>query len=518
MSSQRLRRLASETGRTPAVIPLDREPPPRRSWKRWLPLAFLGLSLVALVGMAMGMASIPGGGISLAEGVQLALLATLVAGIVAQGRAAARSTPPGRWLAGHLPSFRREPRDDTPEPTTRGRLDAVPAEHLASIAPATAPRSRRRSRARRLWNFIAGRGLLFLVLALALLGFVALLAGLAWAAWAGGITDPGVLLGAPFTALGGFATWQLFTGASRSAYRGRPVYLANRAFRDSVRVWGSGSLLTRVALTGSATAAVAGATIVPGVLDKPYEYSIFVHDRATGAIYQVDLQSGESSQFGERSFAAVPQGLMTAPRAFARASVPFPKGTMLAVVSDPAGARQAVLALRPGARRADLLGRIEPALTSAYFAATPGGIVAANPGDGGFWRIDHESGTATRVGSLGAPAGPLAWNPTSSTLAMVSDGTAYILDPATGAVRNSISLALPEGVDACGIAGGPKGSWFLTDGTSARLFGLRPDGTLAGTIEPTGEAPATACAVTVAPRRVPGELAATGEGVVTVTP
>ncbi len=506
MSSQRLRRLASETGRTPAVIPLDRELPPRRSWKRWLPPAFLALSLVALCGMVIGLANITKEGISVNEGIELALMATLVAGIVTQARQVIPGTPTGRWIASHLPSSRRRAVNPASAPRI-GPLDAVSAEDLAARHPAPAPRLDRRGRARQLWAFLASRGLLLLVLMLALVGFVALLAGLAWAAWAGGITDPGVLLGAPFAALGGYATWQLFAGASRSAYRGRPLYLAIRAFRDTIRIWSGGSAFARVALTGGATASVAGATIVPAVLPTPYEHSVFVHDRSSGMLFQIDLDSGRSAPFGQSSFEAIPRGLMTSPKSFRRGEDSYPAGTMLAVVNDPAGKRQAVLALRPAAQQADVLGTIEPPLPAAFFAATPGGIVAVNPQDGGYWRIDHQSGTAVRAGSLQVPAGPLAWSPSASVLAMVSNGSLHVLDPETGALRSSFPLTLPAGQSACGLAAGPKGAWVVTTGQSATLHLFDRNGTASRVFEPIGEPPAEACAVAIARRRPPAGLA-----------
>ena len=499
-SSQALARLAAERGLAAAVSPIGEEAvrKPGRGWKRWLPYLFFGLSLFALGGMTLGITALAEDGWSWGDATQLALMAILVVGVVSQARSMIRPTRVGRWFAAKLggkPGGAGEGMRIRVYP-----LDAVSAEYLTAISPASAASMKTRTAVRRAGSRWFDRGSVVAVVVLAVLAFLGMLFILGWMVYAAGPTDPSVWLTAPFTGLTGFALWQLLGSARKMSFRGRPWALVSRAFRDTVRVWGSGSVATKVALTTTATASVAGAAVVPSIVDRDTLYDVFVIDSASAAIYRVDLQTDLSTQPRKRDTdAARPIAILTSSTPVTTAEGrKLPKGSLYVVLSQGRG--QAIAGLGPAGTQPVAVSRIEPPIPDAWFTGGPGTIYAVQP-DGAYWQVDIRSGIATRVGQVTVPPGPIAYEPASKTLVMVSGTGTARLETGSGALLSSTPNAFPAGMKVCGIADGPDDLFFLSVEGQPEILVIKPAGRASELLRPQGEAAASPCQLAVAIRK-----------------
>ena len=495
VSSQSLARLAAERGLAVAVTPAGEEAVQTRgrSWKRWLPYFFLALGLFSLSTMALGVDSLADDGWSWSDAVQLALMALLVVGVASQVRGMLRPTPLGRWLS-------RPGRPAAKTPAHHFVLDAVTAEYLAAVGPAPSVRMKRllvlRNRGGRWFERASVVG----VVVLATLAFVAMLAVLGWVAYAAGWDDASLWLTAPFTALSGFALWQLFGSARRMSFRGRPFALVSRTFRDSMRLWGSGSVATKAALTTTAAASVAGAAVVPIVVQRDTQLDMFVRDASTGIVYRIDLAADASF----RSAAPAIAGLE--PIAFTTNAAPvplsnnrtLPRASLLVVLEDERGT-QGIAAFAPGSRQPIEVARIAPPIPNAEFSGGDGRLYAVQP-DGAFWQVDMRTGAATRVGQLSVPVGPFTFEAESKTLAMVSGATVVRLEPSSGALLTTNPSAVPA-EEVCAIADGPGGLLFVSRRGAPEITALHTKTRKVEAIRPTGDAPLEPCELAVAARK-----------------
>ena len=372
VSSQAVSRLAAERGLAAAVSPAGEETvrKPGRGWKRWLPYLFFGLSLFALGSMALGFSALADDGWSWTDAVELALMVILVVGVVSQARTMLRPTRAGRWLAARRRSV---PETSNPSrPHTSYALDAVSAEYLSAIGPANAAAMRRGTALKHAGSRWFDRAAVVTVVALATLAFLGMLFVLGWIVYTAGPSDPSLWLTAPFTGLSGFATWQLFGSARMMSFRGRPYALVSRAFRDTVRVWGSGSIATKVALTTTATASVAGAAVAPSLIDRDTKYDIFVVDSASAAFYRIDLQTDVSVRAPRETEALSPVAIATTSTPVTtRDGKKLLKGSMIVIVAANGGGVQGIVGLGPGGAAPVSISRIEPAIPGAWFTGAP---------------------------------------------------------------------------------------------------------------------------------------------------
>lgn len=499
VSSHTLARLASERGLVAEVTPVSEEAvrPHRRGWKRWLPYFFLALSLFALGGMALGITSLAEDGWSLSDAVQLALMALLVFGVFSQARNMLRPTAAGRWLA----TRRAGPAATVPPRAVSFVLDAVTAEYLTAVGPAQAARMRRLTALRRAGSRWFDRTAVIAVVVLGVGAFIGMVAVLAWVLYAAGVADPSTWLTAPFTALSGFGAWQLFGSARKMSFRGRPFTLVSRAFRDSVRLWGSGSIATKAALTTTAAASVAGAAVVPVVVDRDTRFDMFLRDSASGAIYRVDLATDISVLAPGRDTGLQPIALTTNSEPVTlQGGRKLPKGSLLIVLEGGAQGGQGVVAFPPSSNTAVQVSRIQPPIPDARYAGGPGTLYAVQP-DGAFWHVDLRTGGATRVGDLSIPAGPFTYESDTKSLVMVSEGQVHRLEPASGAVLSSNPTALQDGEEVCAIADGPGDLLFLSIVGQPEIVALHGRSRSISLVRPTGEAPAEPCELAVAYRK-----------------
>ncbi len=309
--------------------------------------------------------------------------------------------------------------------------------------------------------------------------------------------DPGLWLTLPLTALTGFGAWQVFRSARRAAFRGRPWTLLSRAFRDSVRVWGSGSLAMHVLVTATATASITGAALAPVVQGVPAPFDLFAVDSATGAAYRVDIDTLTGVQLTDTPERLRFAGLgATAANVTLSNGVKLPRGSIVGVVESPAGA-QGLVAFRPGSREALPGPRITPALPGASFAGGTGGMFALQP-DGALWRVDQATGAATRIGQTSAPFGPMTFDGASRQLVLFSEGAVWRVDAASGAVV-STSVVQPA-VQGCGIARAGKDVFFVAEAGTGRLLLVNTKEGTAREVIVTGEFPDRPCLITTARR------------------
>ena len=501
VSSQAVSRLAAERGLAAAVSPAGEETvrKPGRGWKRWLPYLFFGLSLFALGSMALGISALADDGWSWTDAVELALMAILVVGVVSQARTMLRPTRAGRWLAARRRSV---PETSNPSrPHTSYALDAVSAEYLSAIGPANAAAMRRGTALKHAGSRWFDRAAVVTVVALATLAFLGMLFVLGWIVYAAGPSDPSLWLTAPFTGLSGFATWQLFGSARMMSFRGRPYALVSRAFRDTVRVWGSGSIATKVALTTTATASVAGAAVAPSLIDRDTKYDIFVVDSASAAFYRIDLQTDVSVRAPRETEALSPVAIATTTTPVTtRDGKKLLKGSMIVIVAANGGGVQGIAGLGPGGAAPVSISRIEPAIPGAWFTGGPGVLHAVQP-DGAFWQVDIRSGAATKVGQLSIPAGPLTYEHASKSLVMVSGAGLAWLEPASGAVLAVAAETVPAGKRVCGIADGPEDLLFFSITGQPDLLVARTKSRTTAPLVPLGEPPPSPCQLTVAIRK-----------------
>lgn len=494
-------RLAAERGNPPPGPPAGEEAVHTRGrgWKAWLPYLFFALSLFALAGMVFGVTALADDGWSWSDAIELALMAVLVLGVITQSRAMLRSTPPGRWLSRTV--VRRTPAPTAPSLVPAYTLDAVSAEYLTARQPAAAPGVRRAAVVRRTGGRAFERVAVIGVVVLAVLSFAGMLFVLGYILYLEGIGDSAVWLTAPFTGLTGFASFQVVKSAGKNGFRGRPWNLVTRAFRDSVHLWGSGSLISKVALTTTATASVAGAAVAPAVIGPSIPVDLFVVDASTNAFYRIDLDTLTGYNVNPDTVQSTPLGLTTTT---APLQLPdgkkLPAGSLLTVLELPNGDVQAVVAFRPGSRQPIQVGRIQPAIPGAQFAGGKGQIVAVQP-DGTFWNIDPGTGAAARVGQLTIPVGPIAYDAGARVLLMLSEGKLARIDPATRSVVGTSPQVAPAGFEACGIARGPGDRVFIAEEGTGKLYVLRMNARTFREIPITGEAPGAGCLLTVARRK-----------------
>lgn len=469
----------------------------RRWWMRWLPAFFLVLSLGSLAGMAFGAGALAEDGWSVADAVQLALMTLLVVSVIGQFRGVWSRAPFARRKA-----FTSDPSSDSNlagEGSVRGfSLDLVSGEELALLRPAALPRIRRAAFARRRGGRAFERFGVIGVVALGALAFVGMVVVCGYLAYENGFGDPALWLTAPFAGLTGFGSWQVLDSARKAAFRGRPLTLVSRAFRDSVRVWGSGSLISRVAMTTTATASVAGAAAAPAIIGPSTPFDLFIVDSGSSALFRVDLATLTSSRFG-----TVDPAMRTVALGSAQTKLTAPGGQKapagsLVAIFEGAG-QQRVAAFRPGSAQPIFLAQIEPPIPGANFAFGAGTIYAVQP-DGAFWTVEP-SGRATRQGQLTVTPGPMAWDGSAKVLLVLSGHELVRVDPVTRSALSKRSIA-PEGFEACGVARGAGDRVFVAERSAGELFqmGLSNRGGLRG-FEPKGDTPSTGCLMTVARRR-----------------
>lgn len=493
VSSQALTRLAASRGQALSVVPAGEEAVPARgrSWARLLPYLFLALGLFAVGSMAYSLYTSLDGDPGWSDAIELALMALLVGGVAQQVRAMVRPTRVGRWLS----RGEAVPAAAPPPPL----LDAVSAEELAARRALSLPGTRRASAAKRAGSRLFDRTANVTLVALSVLAFAGMLFACGYIAWAAGPWEPGLWLTVPFAGLTGFGSFQVFRSARRAAFRGRPFTVLSRAFRDSVRVWGSGTMATKVALTTTATASVAGAAVAPAVFQRDTPYDLFLIDSETSAFYRVDLNTNTGVLLGQSAGALRPVGLgATASPLSGPEGRKLPKGSLLTVVETNLG--QGLIAFRPGSPQPIPLGRLTVPLRDAYFAGGAGAIYAVTP-DGAFWRIDPVSGEPTRLSTLSAPPGPIAYDREAGAIFMLSGSALTRIDPATGAERTVSQVRLPEGFAPCGMARGPGDVVFLADAESGAILAVRTSSGATTKLTFTGEVPPRPCAITLAPRR-----------------
>ncbi|MEO8541539.1 MAG: hypothetical protein ABI577_17485, partial [bacterium] len=375
------------------------------------------------------------------------------------------------------------------------------AEDLAAARPAERARAQLRKVALHKGSRWAERGAVLTMLALASLAFLGMLFLCGYIAYAAGPWDPGLWLTVPFAALTGFGTFQIFRSARRSAYRGRPWALIQRAFRDSVRVWGSGSLVSNVLLTSTATASVAGAAIVPVVTSSSTPFDLFLIDAPTGQVYRVDLATNTSFLINREAGALTPTALgATASVVTLEDGKKLPSGSLIAVVQTAGDRAQGLVGFRPNSNKATAIARIQPPLPGAYFAGAAGRLFALQP-DGTLSSIDLKSGRSDTISKLTIPAGPIAYDSKTNSLLVVSGTNVAQVNPTTGTVVTSAPSGTPAGFQACGLALGSKGRLWLTEAGTGAVFFIDSNPRTVHELHPLGDAPAHPCALAVALRR-----------------
>lgn len=315
-----------------------------------------------------------------------------------------------------------------------------------------------------------------------------------------GSFDPAVLLTVPFTALSGYAAYQFVRGAFRSSFRGRTYYLASRAFRDSIRAWGSGSLLARVALTGTAAASVAGVGFTNFVIDRPVRADLLVFDSGDATLHRINLGDGANVTIGEAALGVNVLSMVTLPRdAVGESGRTAPKAAVLALVAGPRSS-QALAVLSTGGARGFVLSSLATALSRPMLAVFPNGQLFAMDGSGTVWRIDPSSGIATQVAATGLRVSAFAYDPGARAFLAIAGPRAVHISP-TGAVADVTLLGL-TGLDVCSLLYTPSG-WFAGDRLSGQIVVLDPaTGVNRGVVVVDGQtAFAQPCSLTLAPPR-----------------
>lgn len=492
VNSATLARLAAERGLVPAVTPAPESVvrTPRGRWKRWLPWLFLPLSLFAVGSLAWTIPAMAEDGWSLADGVQLALLVTLVAGVVTQGRVVLRS----------LPFVRSRVTRAGKSASAPPFLDAVDAASLAARSPASLPRVARTAVARRRLSAALERVAIIAMVALAILGFLGMLFVLGWILYSAGAGDPAAWLTAPFTALTGFGAWQVTGSARKSAFRGRPLTVLSRAFRDSIRVWGSGSVATKVALTTTATASVAGAAVAPVLIQRDTVFDLFLLD-TSNAVFVVDLATDIASPIDtENEAGATVVGFATVTEPMATSDgVKLPKGSLLGVLQSANGNTQAVIGFRPGSRQPVRVALIQPAIPGARFSGGRSALHALQP-DGTAWRVALPSGEVTRIGQLPIETGPFTFDHDTGRILLISGGELVVINPGTGNILSRSNLPLPGDQQVCGLSAGPGDLLFYTLEGDPEVYVYRTGARTQSKLFLTGERPESPCQMAVAPR------------------
>jgi len=499
VSSQTLTPLAATRGAvtvTPAGEDVVRVP--SVGWKRWLPYLFFGLSLFSLYGMTLGLTGLADDGWTFGDAVQVALMALLVLGVFAQSRLMLRSTKPGRWLLGlgRSPSPPAGPRPVSP----RFALDAVSGDELAHARPARLPGSKRAAVVRRAGSRWFERTAVVTVVVLAVLAASGMVFLCGYVAFVAGPEEPSLWLTLPFTALTCYGTFRVYRAARQSAFRGRPGALLQRAFRDSVRVWGSGSMVTNLLLTGAATASISTAAIAPLVANASSPLDLFVVDQPTGAVYRIDLATNTSYRLALQSDQVRPLGVGTANASFQANGRKVPRGSLVFVLEGARSQEQSLVAFAPGSAKPVQVARLQSALGGASFTGGQGRAFALQP-DGALWSIEIGSGAVTKLAELDVDSGLLAYDAEAKSLLVLGAGEVLRLDSASGAVLSKREVGLPADVRACGFAAGKKGVLWVSDAASGTVLALDPSSGEARKLAPVGDVAAHPCALTLAFRR-----------------
>lgn len=491
VNSATLARLAAERGQALSVSPASEDivRKPGGRWKRWLPWLFLPLSLFAVGSLAWSIPAMSEDGWSTTDVVQLALLVTLVFGVVTQARGTFRTLSLTRKRASITPVARPAP-----------FLDAIDAASLAGMSPAILPRPRRATVARRRTSIAVQRVAIVAMVALAILGFLGMLFVLGWILYSAGAGDPAAWLTAPFTALTGFGAWQVTRSARRSAFRGRPLTVLSRAFRDSVRVWGSGSVATKVALTTTATASVAGAAVAPVLIQRDTVFDLFLLD-TSNAVFVVDLATDIASPIDtENEAGATVVGFATVTEPMATSDgVKLPKGSLLGVLQSANGNTQAVIGFRPGSRQPVRVALIQPAIPGARFSGGRSALHALQP-DGTAWRVALPSGEVTRIGQLPIETGPFTFDHDTGRILLISGCELVVINPGTGNILSRSNLPLPGDQQVCGLSAGPGDLLFYTLQGDPEVYVYRTGARTQSKLFLTGERPESPCQMAVAPR------------------
>ncbi|MGE0601131.1 MAG: hypothetical protein AB7J35_15555 [Dehalococcoidia bacterium] len=503
VSSQALARIAAERGLAMQVTPAGDEvvrviTTPR--WKRALPFVFFGVSLFALASMALGITTLADDGWSWYDAVQLVLMGLLVFGVFTQARSMFRLTPAGRWWAARKAMAVEAP-PSPPGPRAHS-LDVVSAEYLAALRPAVATPMSRGAVARSAGSRAFERLSVIVVLCLAAAAFAGMLFVLGFIVYAAGPLDSAVWLTAPFTALTGFATYQLFRSARTMSFRGRPMALFSRAFRDSVRLWGSGSLAVKVAFTTTATASVAGAVVAPQLVKHDTLFDVFVVDAETNAVYSIDLQTEISTQAVYQLSAVVhPLGGATQPTQITLSGGrKLPRATLYVVVESAGERLQGIVAFRPGSNSPIQVSRIQPEIPDGQFTGGDGVLHAIQP-DGSLWTIDIVTGAATKAGQVTVPPGPFTYEAEAKAILMISGNDLVRIDPETGSATSRFTFKGQEAAAACGLADGPEDRIFFARRGSAEISVLKTKTQELERFTPTGVVSLNPCTMVVAYRR-----------------
>ena len=340
------------------------------------------------------------------------------------------------------------------------------------------------------------------VLVLSLLAFAGMLFVVGFIIYVAGPTDSALWLTAPFTGLTGFATWQLFRSARRMGFRGRPFMLFSRAFRDSVRLWGSGSLAAKVVLTTTATASVAGSVVAPQLASHPTPFDVFVVDSVANAVFRVDLET-EVSNREEYELSAVlrPVGgaTQTGP-VILSGGRNLPRGSLYVVVETAGERLQGIVGFRPGSGTPVQVSRIEPNLSDAQFTGGDGVLHALQP-DGSLWSIDIASGSATEIAQVAAPLGPFTYEAETKSLLMISGNDLVRIDPATGATTTLFAIEPEDIANVCGIADGPESRHVRGVQRERRNRYSENEDADGRALQPSGRCSANPCTMVVARRR-----------------
>ena len=333
-------------------------------------------------------------------------------------------------------------------------------------------------------------------------GFVAALAFLVYLVWAAGPLDSAVLVSLPFTALGGYGLFQFVRAARRSAFRGRPWYLAGRAFRDSVHVWTSGNVAVRLALSGTVAASVAGAGLAPFVFASPIRQDLLVYDAGTSTIHRIDLSAGAASETNELLFeAARVLSLVNVPVAFESAGGRRVPRASLLVLTQGANGVQVMFAIPPGAAKQIPLASLNPALDAPKLTFGPGGELYAFDKVGDLYRVDRKTGTSSRIASTGLSLAAVTYVPELNVFVGVA-GSRLVRIDGSGGVRDLAAQGI-SGLDVCSIVRAPEGNWLVGDRRSGQVVALDGrSGDLRGALRIEGQDVfQQPCALAIAPAR-----------------
>ena len=468
------------------------------------------MSVGALLGTIYAARSLGDDGIGWGDAAQIAVMAILATWVLSQARGVLRLMRVGRSSLDAAARWRdrvlRRKPPEVPAPWTAPPgmflLDSAPllaAEDTRSARAARALRARRLARQR--WQ----PALLWLSLLVATLAYVTFVLVIAYVSVEGDPLDPDVLIAFPFVLLGAYSLWQFFRAARRSAFRGRPWYLGGRAFRDSVRTWGSGSAALQLLVTGTAALSVASAGFVPSWATSREHTDLFAYDNANGVLYRIDLATGEARQFGIQVFGLRLVSLATLP-----VPVTAPDGSragphsMVALAEDIRTGREVLTVLPAGGGRPFRLALLDRPLGEAALAADAAGNLLALDHDGTLWRVAKD-GAVTRLADTGVGASALEFTPGTRELVAVAGGQLVRINPITGRVLGATPAPGLAGLDVCEMALIDRDRMLVADRSTGSLTVIdAQSGELVGTVLITNAVTlGEPCGLTVATRLDP---------------